>query len=140
VIFCYEMITCIYTEPPIDKTCVLLPPHQLLSSKKPPAALVGALVTRYYLDKVKGGNALMRTALKHSIIQEWEKLHRIDTEAGDTVHAVSLVPSQEDGRDASFVRVRQGFIIFSKLPDADVDCHFSTRYMWTKRNTFAMQM
>jgi hypothetical protein len=59
--------------------------------------------------EVKQGDiekALMDPSCK---IESWGRLRRVDTDAGDTIRASSLVPLGEDSRDASFVRVSTAF-------------------------------
>ena len=91
----------------LDPTCVLLPPR----SKIRPAdnlmtAITGALATRF--DTSIG---LVRQHLVHADIEEWGKVRRIDSDAGDTMQASSLRVTQDDTRDATYVRVRTTFII-----------------------------
>lgn len=63
-------------------------------------ALIGALATRF--NKRVG---VIRTALKDADIEEWGKVQRIDSDAGDIMWSSSLRVTQDDGRDATFVRV-----------------------------------
>ena len=48
----------------------------------------------------------IRRRLNDNIIEEWGKVKRVDSDAGDTMHAFAMVKKGEDNRDASFVRVR----------------------------------
>jgi hypothetical protein len=86
-----------------DPTCLLLPPK---SPNRPAecltAGIAAALATRFDADI-----RLVKNYLKSADIVEWGKVRRIDSDAGDTMHASSLVPKHEDGRDATYVRVRR---------------------------------
>jgi hypothetical protein len=45
-------------------------------------------------------------ALKHAIVEDWGKVRRTDSEAGDTMRSCSVGTFTEDSRDATYVRVR----------------------------------
>jgi hypothetical protein len=64
-------------------------------------AIAGALATRF--DASLG---LVRQHLVHADIEEWGKVRRIDSDAGDTMQASSLRVARDDTRDATHVRVR----------------------------------
>jgi len=84
-----------------DPTCVLLPPRD--PSVVPATLQVGiaaALATRF--DKPIN---IIKEVLKVSLIDQWGKVRRTDSEAGDTMSASSLMTIRDDLRDATYVRV-----------------------------------
>jgi hypothetical protein len=85
-----------------DPSCVLLPPR----SRVRPAEhlimnIIRALATRFDTDV-----ATVKRHLRTVEIEEWGKVRRVDSNAGDTMHASSLVVSRDDTRDATYVQVR----------------------------------
>ncbi|KAJ7475357.1 hypothetical protein B0H11DRAFT_2033961, partial [Mycena galericulata] len=48
--------------------------------------------------------AIVNAALKNAIVEEWGKVRRVDSEAGDTMRSCSLGVTAEDARDATYVR------------------------------------
>jgi hypothetical protein len=64
---------------------------------------VAALSTRF--QKPVG---TIRRHLNDAVIEEWGKVRRIDSDAGDTMSASLLGTSRDDSRDATYVRVRLG--------------------------------
>ena len=48
-------------------------------------------------------------------IKTYGRLCRVDTSAGDTIRVITRVPLQDDGRDASYVRVMHCFSICHEL-------------------------
>jgi hypothetical protein len=85
-----------------DPSCILLPP---LSPHCPEAnqihTIAAALSTRFQAKMVQ-----VNAALKNAVVQEWGKVCRIDSDAGDTMRSCSLGVVAEDTRDATYVRVR----------------------------------
>lgn len=70
--------------------------------------LVNCLATRFFVK-----SSVAKTFLPEAV-EQWGKLRRL--EGGDIMHAHDIVPKRMDGRDASFVRVRELLSsIFSKL-------------------------
>jgi hypothetical protein len=71
--------------------------------------LVNGMATRFSV-----GSKVARKFLPE-VVEQWGKLRRL--EGGDIMHAYDIVPKRMDGRDASFVRVREQYIVkcFSKL-------------------------
>ena len=43
--------------------------------------------------------------MKEIIIEEWGKVKRVDSDAGDTMHAFTMVKKGENFRDALYLRV-----------------------------------
>ncbi|KAJ7256046.1 hypothetical protein C8J57DRAFT_1075207 [Mycena rebaudengoi] len=85
---------------PLYDSCVLLPPQ----SPNPPDSkqlrtIAIALATRAD-TKMPDANAALKTAT----IEEWGKVKRIDSDAGDTMRSCSLGTIAEDARDATYVR------------------------------------
>jgi hypothetical protein len=64
-------------------------------------AIAAALATRFDRDI-----RTVRINLSSADIEEWGKVRRVDSDAGDTMHASTLVPAHDGTRDATFVRVR----------------------------------
>jgi hypothetical protein len=62
--------------------------------------IASALATRFDTNI-----RLIREHLNTAIVGEWGKVCRIDSDAGDTMHASSMSVPQDDSRDATFVRV-----------------------------------
>ena len=92
---------------PLDPSCLLLPPK--VSNRPAPnliSGIVAALATCFELRVT-----LLRPHLDIAQIEQWGKIHHIDSDAGDTMCASSLGIKREDSRDATFVRVR----IFNQL-------------------------
>jgi hypothetical protein len=85
-----------------DPSCVLLP---LKSHARPAnhliASIAGALATRFDTDV-----ATVKRHLRNLEIEEWGKVRRVDSDAGDTMIASSLVALRDDTRDATYIRVR----------------------------------
>jgi hypothetical protein len=71
------------------------------------AAIAAALATRFNTDV-----RAIRNGLKEADIEEWGKVRRVDSDAGDTMHASMLVPVHDDTRDATYVRVRCSVLVF----------------------------
>jgi hypothetical protein len=63
-------------------------------------AIASALATRF-----DSGIRLVRQHLANAEIEEWGKVRRIDSDAGDTMRSSSLGISRDDARDATYVRV-----------------------------------
>lgn len=82
-----------------DPTCVVLPACKaLVPDRGLIDKIVSALCTRYAATP-----AAIRAALPLEV-QQWGKLRILND--GDTIRAAELVAEAEDGRDASFIRVR----------------------------------
>ena len=85
-----------------DPSCILLPPR---SATRPDgnlmAAIASALATRF-----DSSMRLVKSHLDKARIEEWGKVRRVDSDAGDTMCASSLGVSRDDARDATYVRVR----------------------------------
>jgi hypothetical protein len=84
-----------------DPSCILLPPK----SKDRPAenfiaSIAAALATRFDVNI-----AVVKNHLKSAEIEEWGKVRRIDSNAGDTMRTSSLGVIRDDTRDATYVRV-----------------------------------
>jgi hypothetical protein len=62
--------------------------------------IASALATRFDTNV-----RLIREHLNTAIVEEWGKVCRIDSDAGDIMHASSMSVPQDDSRDATFVRV-----------------------------------
>ncbi|KAF9023214.1 hypothetical protein BDZ89DRAFT_1093121 [Hymenopellis radicata] len=101
-------------------SCIYLPPR-LRQRPENLNALEGALVTRFMTApeaneerpkkkrKTKkttapGMKAIVRRHLANADVQEYGKIRRIDSEAGDTIWSNAASRSREDKRDATFVR------------------------------------
>jgi hypothetical protein len=84
-----------------DPSCVFLPPK---SPNRPAANLINniaaALATRFNVHI-----ATVRPFLDTALIEEWGKIRRVDSDAGDTMHASSIGTIRDDSRDATYVRV-----------------------------------
>jgi len=84
-----------------DPSCVFLPPK---SPNRPAANLINniaaALATRFNVHI-----ATVRPFLDTALIEEWGKIHRVDSDAGDTMHASSIGTIRDDSWDATYVRV-----------------------------------
>jgi hypothetical protein len=83
---------------PLDPSCLLLPPKvddrpalNLISG------IVAALATRFELHV-----SLLRPHLDVAQIEQWGKICRIDSKAGDTMCASSLGIKHEDSQDATW--------------------------------------
>ena len=61
--------------------------------------LTNGLVTRFGVTSNVAGKFLLE------VVEQWGKLRRL--EGGDIMHAHDIVSNRMDGRDASFVRVRE---------------------------------
>ncbi|KAJ7588304.1 hypothetical protein C8J56DRAFT_786059, partial [Mycena floridula] len=99
----YDKVEALSLKPPPAKpnpTCRLLPPRAPerpdVSTLKP---LIGALATRFNVTV-----NIIRTALKDAMIEEWGRVQRIDSAAGDVIRSSSLGTIREDSRDATYVR------------------------------------
>ncbi len=63
--------------------------------------IAAALATRFDIPVPD-----IHRSLKETIIEEWGKVRRIDSDEGDTMHAFMMVKVGEDNRNASYVQVR----------------------------------
>lgn len=63
-------------------------------------SIAAALSTRFKIPATT-----IRKLLKDSTIQEWGKVHRVDSDEGDTIQSSLLGRKASDRRDATFVRV-----------------------------------
>ena len=61
--------------------------------------LTNGLATRFCVSSTVAGKFLPK------VVEQWGKLRRL--EGGDIMHAVDIVSKCMDGRDASFIRVRE---------------------------------
>jgi len=61
-----------------------------------------ALSTRFGLHV-----SITRKYLQQARIEEWGKVQRVDSDAGDTIYSSGLTSLTADRRDATFVRVSQ---------------------------------
>jgi len=91
-----------------DQTCELVGQCKLSQSlyvqegTKFHPAVVKAL--KDWFSKLKLPLAAMETCLASATIQEWKKVKRIDSEAGDLMSASSHC-NRRDFRDSSYIRV-----------------------------------
>ena len=91
----------------IDQTCELIGPCKLSQSlyvqegTKFHSAVAVAL--KDWFSKLKLPLDVMEMCLNSAIIQEWKKVKRIDSDAGDLMHASSHC-SGRDHRDSSYIR------------------------------------
>lgn len=67
--------------------------------------IAAALATRFDV-KVP----IIRPFLHAATVQEWGRIRRVDSEAGDTMHAASMCTPRDNRRDATYVRVCFSFI------------------------------
>ncbi|KAJ4467642.1 hypothetical protein C8J55DRAFT_426246 [Lentinula edodes] len=86
-------------------SCRLLPPRIM----KPPelsqlVPLIGALVTRFSSETQRVTPGVVKQCLSQAEIQDWGRVQRTDSVAGDTMRAAMVGKLREDNRDASFVR------------------------------------
>ncbi|KAJ7571926.1 hypothetical protein C8J56DRAFT_810291 [Mycena floridula] len=85
---------------PAYPSCRLLPPRvgerPTNTVLKP---LFGALATRF---SVRLG--VIQHCIKYADIEEWGRVQRIDSDAGDTIRSAGLGTIREDSRDATYVR------------------------------------
>ncbi|KAJ7342463.1 hypothetical protein DFH08DRAFT_782878 [Mycena albidolilacea] len=81
-------------------TCILLPPK---SPNRPNTNAIRSIAIA--LSTRTGGKiGSITKALKDAVIEEWGKVRRIDSEAGDTMRSCSVGILAEDSRDATYVR------------------------------------
>lgn len=92
----------------IDQTCELITPCQLSQTlymqegtKFHPAV---AIALKDWFLKLNLPMDMMQMYLDSATIQEWKKVKRIDSDAGDLMHASSHC-SGRDSRDSSYIRV-----------------------------------
>jgi len=92
----------------LDQTCELIAPCQLSQSlcvqegTKVHPAIATAL--RDWASKLELPSAMVQMYLDSATIQEWKKVKRIDSDAGDLMCA-SAHCSGRDSRDSSYIRV-----------------------------------
>jgi hypothetical protein len=63
--------------------------------------IAGALATRFNANV-----AVVKRCLQGAETEEWGKVRRVDSDAGDIMHASSMISLRDDTRDATYVRVR----------------------------------
>jgi hypothetical protein len=117
----FRYICIIPSSPVIDPSCVLMFPR---SQTRPAdyliAGIAAALATRLDVDI-----HLVKGHLKNADIEEWGRVRRIDSDAGDTMRASSMIVAQDDSRDATYVRVNP-HVDANRFIHADVN-HSSMR-------------
>lgn len=86
----------------IDPTCMLLPPKSPNGPDPNGIRTIAAALSTRTGATMSQVNAALRTA----VIEDWGKVQRTDSEAGDTMRSCSLGVVSEDARDATYVRVR----------------------------------
>ncbi|KAI9434899.1 hypothetical protein H4582DRAFT_1818363 [Lactarius indigo] len=92
---------------PYYPTCVLLCPRVVVQRGTESTSLLtglsnliaAALSTRFGLHV-----SVIRKYLQQANIEEWGKVRRVDSEAGDTIHSSGLMKPTADRQDATFVR------------------------------------
>ena len=89
-----------------DPTCILLPPH--VSSPEISAGFTTKIIVCLSTHYEKSVTVIHQN-VKMNNIESWGKVQHLD--GGDTMNASALVKSQEDQRDASYVRVHADPII-----------------------------
>jgi hypothetical protein len=92
--------------PQIQRQFIIDPQYELVAPKRVGPlnhnirkVVVSGLATRFCV-----GLKVARKFLPEAV-EQWGKLRRL--EGGDIMHAHDIVPKRMDGRDASFVRVRE---------------------------------
>ncbi|KAJ7150000.1 hypothetical protein C8R43DRAFT_1088094 [Mycena crocata] len=83
-----------------DDTCVLLPPKSPLRPNANQLKTIAVAISTRSGATMKIVNAALRDAL----VEEWGKVHHVDSEEGDTMRSFSLGTTAEDGRDSTHVR------------------------------------
>ena len=85
----------------VDPTCVLLfPRSQTRPTQNLMNSIAAALATRFDVEI-----RIVKDHLKNADVEEWGRIRRVDSDAGDTMRASSMVAVQDDTRDATYVRV-----------------------------------
>ncbi|KAF7347089.1 hypothetical protein MVEN_01462900 [Mycena venus] len=85
---------------PSYPSCILLPPKSPTRPERNQITSIAAALSTRTGATMTQVNAALRTA----VIEEWGKVRRIDSEAGDTMRSCSLGLTAEDARDATYVR------------------------------------
>jgi hypothetical protein len=88
-----------YTDVTLDPTCVLLPP----CIHDPVAPSLVRKITTCLSTRFDISAADIRQQLDKATIKQYGTVRWV--EGGDVINAASLVPTRDDHRDASFVRV-----------------------------------
>ena len=96
------------TFPNKDPTCILLCPRVLVQEGADNTSLstglsnsiAAALSTRFGVQV-----STIRKYLQQARVEEWGRVQRVDSDAGDTIHSSGLMTPTADRRDATFVRV-----------------------------------
>ncbi|KAJ7463888.1 hypothetical protein B0H11DRAFT_1870748 [Mycena galericulata] len=81
-------------------SCLLLPPKSPVRPEPNQLHSIAVALSTRFCTKM----AIINTALKNAIVEEWGKVRRVDSEAGDTMRSCSLGVTAEDARDATYVR------------------------------------
>ncbi|KAF7302298.1 hypothetical protein MIND_00797300 [Mycena indigotica] len=82
-----------------DPSCILLPPRApLRPTETQVRAIAGAIVTRTGCTITQAN-----IALRHALIEEYGRVKRIDSEAGDTMRSSNLGIRPEDSRDNTYI-------------------------------------
>jgi len=103
---------------------VMFPRSQVRPADNLITGIAAALATRFDVDI-----CFVKNHLKHANIEEWGRVRRVDSDAGDTMRASSMVAAQDDTRDASYVRV---ISLVKQLIDSCTNIkHSSMRCLWT---------
>jgi hypothetical protein len=63
-------------------------------------SIAAALATRFDVEI-----HVIKDLLKNTDVEEWGRVRRVDSDAGDTMRASSMVAALDDTRDATYFRV-----------------------------------
>jgi hypothetical protein len=63
-------------------------------------SIAAALATRFDVEI-----HIIKDLLKNADVEEWGRVRRVDSDAGDTMRASSMVVGLDDTRDSTYVRV-----------------------------------
>ena len=63
-------------------------------------SIAAALATRFDVQI-----HVVKDILKNADVEEWGRVRRVDSDAGDTMRASSMVAALDDTRDSTYVRV-----------------------------------
>ena len=91
-----------------DPTCILLRPRVVVQQGTGNTSLLPGLsksIAAVLSTRFGVHISTIRKYLQQATIEEWGKVRRIDSDAGDMIHSSGLMKPSVDHRDATFVRV-----------------------------------
>ncbi|KAJ7028737.1 hypothetical protein C8F04DRAFT_1007263 [Mycena alexandri] len=109
---------------PFYPSCILLPPKSSARPGKNQLKTIAATLSTRYDTPMRD----VTSALKNADVEEWGKVRRIDSDAGDTMWSCSLGVKADDSRDATHVRYEMLVDKYVRFPRREPEFELQTFY------------